>query len=307
MSEPRLIYMGGVVVDLIHRIGSLPRPGAEVLASGRRIEAAGGFNTMSAARRSGMAVAYGGHYGAGWFGAMIRKALDDEGIARLQPASPIADSGSCVVLVTADAERTFIYAPGCEFSLDAAAVARVKPDPVDWVLVSGYALAEESSGAALANWLAAIDKRSSVVFDPSPLVRNIAPGVLARVLARTKWLTCNADEAAALSETAEPRAALARLGTQICPQAAGIVLRMSADGCLLRTADGTVRHIPAHKTTAIDTTGAGDAHTGALHRRHGYGLRARSRRGARQCGSGHQRDAPRRRERAFATRDHGTS
>ncbi|MDP9136772.1 MAG: PfkB family carbohydrate kinase [Pseudomonadota bacterium] len=264
MTQTRLIYMGGVVVDLVYRIGALPAPGAEVVASGWRAEAAGGFNTMAAARRSGMAVAYGGHYGAGCFGTMIQKALDEEDIARLQAASPAADSGSCVVLVTADAERTFVYAPGCEFALDAEAVARVRPDPADWVLVSGYALAEESSGAAVADWLARIDEHARVVFDPSPLVGNIAADVLARVLRRTTWLTCNAAEAAALSGMAEPRAAAETLTSSVCRQAEGILLRMSAAGCLLRTADGTTRHIPARQTAAIDTTGAGDAHTGAF-------------------------------------------
>ncbi|MBN3729119.1 sugar kinase, partial [Burkholderia sp. Ac-20379] len=54
-AVPRLIHTGQVLVDLIMRVGALPAPGGDVLASEARFEVGGGFNVLAAARRSGMA------------------------------------------------------------------------------------------------------------------------------------------------------------------------------------------------------------------------------------------------------------
>ncbi|HEX6444683.1 MAG TPA: PfkB family carbohydrate kinase, partial [Streptosporangiales bacterium] len=45
---------------------------------------------------------------------------------------------------------------------------------------------------------------------------------------------------------------------------AGVVLRLGADGCLLREAGGTTTPIPAPRVDAVDTNGAGDVHVGAF-------------------------------------------
>jgi ribokinase len=45
---------------------------------------------------------------------------------------------------------------------------------------------------------------------------------------------------------------------------ASVVMTLGSQGALVATSDGTVTAIPAEPVTAVDTTGAGDAFTGAL-------------------------------------------
>jgi sugar/nucleoside kinase (ribokinase family) len=164
-------------------------------------------------------------------------------------------------MVTADGERSFVCAPGCEFAIGAAALANVKPRAADWVLVSGYSLAEPASGAAIADWLARAGGGFPVVFDPSPLVDRIAPDALAALLARADWLTCNGDEARMMTGADDPRDAIRRLARG---NAGGVLLRMGARGCLMQQGGAAPQLLPAFKAEAVDTTGAGDTHTGAF-------------------------------------------
>ena len=152
---------------------------------------------------------------------------------------------------------------------------------------------QERGGTALADWFAA-RQAANVVFDPSPLVRKIAPDDPARVLSRTTWLTCNADEAQALSPSPTTPRRQCGAGQRICP-GAGVVLRMSAEGCLLRLPMERLEHVRAsRRKLSIRRAPATciPAHLSPPWRPE----RARSGRDLRQRGRGHQRHAARRRE-----------
>ena len=94
MADPRFVHIGSAVVDFIYRIDRLPRPGDDLTASAFSALPGGGFNTMVAARRSGMRTAYAGKIGDGPFATMISDALKAEGIDQLLPLSRGIDSGS---------------------------------------------------------------------------------------------------------------------------------------------------------------------------------------------------------------------
>jgi sugar/nucleoside kinase (ribokinase family) len=44
----------------------------------------------------------------------------------------------------------------------------------------------------------------------------------------------------------------------------GVIVRLGSDGCLLQLRGLDVQHLPARPVQVVDTTGAGDAHTGAF-------------------------------------------
>jgi sugar/nucleoside kinase (ribokinase family) len=107
--------------------------------------------------------------------------------------------------------------------------------------------------------------------DPGPLVADIPTAVLDPVLGRCDWWSCNQREAALLTGTGDPeqaaRSLLRRTGQ------AGVIVRSGPQGCLLalREEPGvgpgpglSLSHIPAPAVTAVDTTGAGDAHSGVF-------------------------------------------
>src|SRR5690606_16426452 len=112
MTTPRLLHVGSIVVDHVYRIDALPAPGTEVTAQSYQVLPGGGFNLIVAAKRAGLAVAFGGAHGTGVNGDLIRAALKAEGIEILTAPSASMDSGVCTVLVTRDAERSFVSWPG---------------------------------------------------------------------------------------------------------------------------------------------------------------------------------------------------
>lgn len=136
----RLVHLGSTLIDHIYAVDSLPPLAGESVASAYRSTPGGGYYTLLAATRSGLAGAYGGPRGTGPNGDALRHALTDACVTMLQPPSPLADTGSCVVLLTPDAERTFVSHAGIEGTIGATL-----PDPTsfkadDWITFTGYLL-----------------------------------------------------------------------------------------------------------------------------------------------------------------------
>ena len=264
MSPPRLLHMGGAVVDLVFRIAALPSAGAESLARDFITLPGGGFNMMLAARRSGLGVAYGGGHGTGPNGSMLRAAMAEAGIACLRPPTAACDSGVCVVLVTDDAERTFVTYAGAETHATREALAPIAPAAGDWVFVSGYTASAPGAGEAMADWLDALADDVRVVFDPAPLVADIPGDILSRLLRRCTWLSCNQREAGLIAGTRLSPSQAASTILERCPQASGVVIRLGANGLILARLHLPTANVPAFAVRAVDTTGAGDTHIGAF-------------------------------------------
>lgn len=247
----RLFSIGSVVVDVLATVSALPARGGDVWASRLRMATGGGFHAMAAAARQGVDVVYAGAHGTGPFGDLARAALAAEGITVWMPPRPDVDTGVVIVMVDGGGERTFVSGRGAETTLGAADLADLVLGAGDIVLVSGYGLDD-----ALADWITSLRDDVAVAFDPGPLVR---PGPLARARARLDWVSANATEATALTGAADPVAAARLVGGR-----AGAVVRMGERGCVLAVAGAAPVALPATPVTAVDTTGAGDVHTGAF-------------------------------------------
>jgi sugar/nucleoside kinase (ribokinase family) len=255
----RLVSVGNVVLDIIATVPALPERGGDVLATGAGTAPGGSFNTMLAATRQGLPTAYAGAHGTGPFGDRIRAALRENGIEVLLEPSPDRDSGYDVALIDAGGERTFVTVFGAEGALTAGAVAGIRLGDADLVHVSGYGMLAETNARALAPWVAALPAAHLVLVDPGPLVADIPAEVLATLLARADWLSCNEREARLLSGEDDPAAAALAL----LRRARNVIVRTGPQGCLLAR-EGRVEPVPGFAVTAVDTNGAGDAHAGAF-------------------------------------------
>ncbi|WAP53908.1 PfkB family carbohydrate kinase [Streptomyces sp. S465] len=269
----RLVLVGNTIVDLVMRVPALPERGGDVVSGDTTFTTGGGFNVLAAARRLGLAAVYAGAHGTGPFGDRVRADLAREGIEVVLPALAEADTGFCVAFVDGGGERTFATSLGAEARLtetDAAAVlAALRPG--DLVQISGYGLAYPVNGPVLASLVARLPEHIRVFLDPGPLVDQIPEEVLEPVLARCDWISCNQREGRLLTGRDDPREAAAALAARLGPRT-GVLLRADAAGCWLVPPGGEALHIPGRRVTAVDSNGAGDAHTGAFLALLGHGL-----------------------------------
>ncbi|MFL1490298.1 PfkB family carbohydrate kinase [Pseudomonas antarctica] len=258
----RLLHTGQVIVDLVMALDTLPATGGDVLAQSARFEAGGGFNVMAAARRNGLPVVYLGRHGNGRFGDLACAAMRAEGVEVAQAASDGKDTGLCVSLTEATTERTFISHIGAEGDLSAEDLASVVPRADDYVYVSGYSLLLEGKAQALLDWLLALPREITVVFDPGPLVKSPDSALMIALLPRIDIWTSNGPEALAFTGASTLADALLELNRHL-PAEALLVVRDGPNGCWV-SRQGEAEHVPGFKVTAVDSNGAGDAHAGVF-------------------------------------------
>ncbi len=200
------------------------------------------------------------------FGDRVPADLAREGVELVSPPVTGLDTGFCVAFVDDDGERTFATGLGAEAQLtetDAGAVlAALRPG--DLVQISGYGLAYPVNGPVLASLVARLPEHVRVFLDPGPLIAQIPEEVLEPVLARCDWVSCNQREGRLMTGLADAREAAAGLAARLGPTT-GVLLRADTAGCWLVPPGGEApRRLPGHRVTAVDSNGAGDAHTGAF-------------------------------------------
>jgi sugar/nucleoside kinase (ribokinase family) len=261
----RLISTGSVIVDIVMVIDQLPELGGDTIASSSQLTAGGGYNTLVAARRDGLPVLFAGQYGSGPFGDVVRRALASAEIEIAQTGLAEEDSGYCVALVDRSTERTFITNVGAEGRLTRADLDRVQVRDTDTVYVTGYNLAHPDQHELLPSWVSDLPSAVRVLTDPSPLVGELNPTSLRRLLGRTDVLSTNAREAMIMTSAATLAEAADALTGRIRPGGHAVV-RDGANGCWVAgpsVPDGPVL-VPGFAVEAVDSNGAGDAHGGVL-------------------------------------------
>jgi sugar/nucleoside kinase (ribokinase family) len=264
MNQPpeRLVFAGEALVDLLMWVPALPERGGDMLAESSSVQVGGGFNIMAAAARQGLPVVYAGGHGTGPWGDKVRAALAAEGIAVLRPPDPDTDTGFDVALVESGGERTFVTSLGAEALRTPGAWDPVRGGVGDAGYVSGYGLVAPGSGAILAAWAAGLPAEVLLFVDPGPLIADIPAAVLGPVLSRCDWWSCNQREAALLTGAGDPAEAARRLAGRT--GRAGVIVRAGSSGCVLALRAAKPDLIPAPAVVAVDTTGAGDAHSGVF-------------------------------------------
>ena len=259
---PKMLHTGQVIIDLVMAVEKLPQIGGDVLAQSAGFEAGGGFNVMAAAVRNGLPVVYLGRHGTGRFGDLARQAMNAEGIqiGLRKPAS--RDTGLCVALTDASAERSFVSYIGAEGEISEADLNSVAALAGDYVYLSGYSLLQKGKAQALLDWTLALPSTINVVFDPGPLVESPEAPLTQALLPRIDVWTSNTVEALRFTGAAGIGAAMERLA-EVLPEKALIVVRDGPQGCWIQQR-GERRQVPGFAVRAVDSNGAGDAHAGVL-------------------------------------------
>ncbi|MBC3779115.1 PfkB family carbohydrate kinase [Pseudomonas sp. SWRI99] len=259
---PKLLHTGQVIIDLVMAVEKLPQIGGDVLAQSAGFEAGGGFNVMAAAARNGLPVVYLGRHGSGRFGDLARQAMNAEGI-RIGIRKPaLRDTGLCVALTDASAERSFISYIGAEGEVTEEDLNSVAAEAGDYVYLSGYSLLHAGKAQALLDWTQALPATVHVVFDPGPLVESPDSPLMQALLPRIDVWTSNSVEALRFTGAEDIAVALDRLAGHL-PANVLMVVRDGPQGCWIHQA-GERRHVPGFAVHAVDSNGAGDAHAGVF-------------------------------------------
>ncbi|CAI8838361.1 PfkB family carbohydrate kinase [Pseudomonas serbica] len=259
---PKMLHTGQVIIDLVMAVDKLPQAGGDVLAQSASFQAGGGFNVMAAAQRNGLPVVYLGRHGTGRFGDLAREAMNAEGI-RIGIADPAErDTGLCVAITDASAERSFVSYIGAEGELTAEDLASVPTEAGDYVYVSGYSLLHVGKAQPLVNWVLTLPQGVNVVFDPGPLVDSPDAPLMQALLPRIDVWTSNSVEALKITDSTDIAQALDGL-LGFLPRNVLMVVRDGPQGCWIDQ-HGERRHVPGFKVKAVDSNGAGDAHAGVF-------------------------------------------
>lgn len=258
-SRADVVVVGSVNRDYVCRVDTLPVPGETILGGEASVGSGGkGGNQAVAASRLGARTALVARVGRDSDGRALVEELDTAGVDTSHVVATDTRTGMAFVIVDARGENSIVVAPGANERLEAEAAA----DAVREVLSRGGVLvtqAEIPAATSAAAVLAAVEAGCRVVV-------NLAPyrPIDERLLAHCDPLVVNEAEAGGLlgreiRGTDQARAAVADLAGRT----RSAVVTVGAEGAVVGHAD-RVEHVPVESVRAVDTTGAGDAFTGAL-------------------------------------------
>ena len=271
-SVGRVVLMGQILVDRVLQGAGPIYGGGYERARDAGTHVGGGFNALVAARRMRAEAISLSPIGTGPHASLITDALAREGIVDAGPRVEGADNGFCVALIDSRAERTFISTKGAETMTPANAWADFvrTMNPGDVLYIDGYLMDHPANREAAEAALRVLPEDVRVVLDVSPVI-GIPDG-----LPPTSLISMSTSEAASLWRHADRKAINVRswLPAEDAPIAMAtllqhdVVVRAGKDGAYFTrytdSAELTSAHVPPLSVEAIDTNGAGDAHTGVL-------------------------------------------
>ena len=272
----RVVLMGQILVDLAVRGKAPPSPGGDVWAIDEGMHVGGGFNALVAARRMGAEAVSLSPIGDGPYSSLIQAALTREGITDLGPRIAGIDNGFCIAFIDSTGERTFISTKGAETMAPASAWADFvrTMHPGDVLYVDGYLMDHPANREAAEAALRVLPEGVRVLLDVSPVIGipSALPsdGVIVSMNHReAQEIAQQRGDSSVRDRCREPReAARAMLSLLGRP----VLVRAGAEGAYIgrpaqpetnTTADEVIA-IPTPRVEAIDTNGAGDAHSGVL-------------------------------------------
>ena len=219
-------------------------------------------NTILGVAQFGGKAAYAGKTAADELGEFFVKDLREAGVTIEVPPADDGHTGTCVVLITEDAERTMLTHLGVSATLTDHDVVNRDLDAAEWVYVEGYLFStpenQLAARAAIREAKQAGVKVALTVSDPF-LVNAHKADFLELIGGPVDLLFCNLEEARGLTGKQNAKDCAGELAAY----GPRVALTMGAEGSLLVDPLG-LEHVPGVPVKAIDTTGAGDMYAAGV-------------------------------------------
>lgn len=227
-------------------------------------QASGGSaaNTTVAFSALGGTAFYACRVGNDELGSIYLNGLNDAGITTSTKSISEGVTGTCMVLVSEDSERTMHTFLGITAELTDTQIDFSALNTAKWLYIEGYLSTSDSARLAVrqARKIAKANgvKIALTLSDPA-MVQYARQGLNELMDDGVDLLFCNEQEALMYTETNDIDAALAKL--KLLSQS--IVITMGENGALISNAQETF-NVAGRKVVAVDTNGAGDAFSGSF-------------------------------------------
>ncbi|AXY59963.1 adenosine kinase [Acinetobacter sp. WCHAc010052] len=227
-------------------------------------QASGGSaaNTTVAFTALGGTAFYGCRVGNDDLGKIYLDGLNDAGIQTAGKSVSEGVTGTCMVLVSPDSERTMHTYLGITAELTDQQIDFTALKTAEWLYIEGYLSTSDSARQAVkqARQIARENnvKIALTLSDPA-MVQYARTGLDELLDDGVDLLFCNQQEALMYTETDNIEQALAKLHLK----SKYTVITLSSEGALISDTEHSFQ-VPGRQVTAVDANGAGDAFAGAF-------------------------------------------
>ena len=255
----RIVVLGDVMVDVVAHLSGPLAAASDAPATIRLHGGGSAANAAAWLAAAGANPVLIGCVGDDERGRHAHGELGRSGVDARLAVDPDLPTGTCIVLVGRDGERTMVPDAGANDGLKEADLADELLGPGSHLHVAGYALLREGSRLAARDAIrrasrvgmsVSVDPSSSALLSPEFLDWADGAGVLLP----------NVPEAEALTGESEPERAARALAKRFDE----VIVTLGPDGALW-TDGSEVLRVPAEPVeTVTDSTGAGDAFAAGL-------------------------------------------
>ncbi|MEO8467067.1 MAG: adenosine kinase [Gammaproteobacteria bacterium] len=219
-------------------------------------------NSIIAFSQLGGQAGFIGCVGDDRYGLFYTQEFEELGIDIGNPIMVGEGTGTCVCLITPDAERTMRTCLAVSSHLAARHVDEKRIADSDWLFIEGYVFANPETGQTAIKRAIEVAKKNGTkvaITCSDAFIVHVFGDALREALKSADLFFCNESEACAVTGASTAADAFSKL-KGIVPSA---VVTNGPHGAFIRYA-GTEVQVPAFPSTPKDLTGAGDMFAGAF-------------------------------------------
>jgi sugar/nucleoside kinase (ribokinase family) len=261
-ARGRVVVCGDVINDVLVKPADGITPGSDTPATIQACPGGAAANQAAWMAHLGAQVTFAGRVGAR-DAAYHRHALASLGVRTHLAEDDQADTGTIVIMVAPDGERTMFTDRGANLRLRRSDLPGDLFDDAAVLHLTGYTFCDPAL-LEVALWLLgeARSRGVAVSIDPASaaFLARMEPGAFLRWTEGAAVCFPNRDEAAVLAGEADP----VTMATRLTRNYGLVLLKLGAQGCVLAVPGEAPVPIPAHPAPARDSTGAGDAFCAAF-------------------------------------------
>jgi len=219
-------------------------------------------NSVIAFSQLGGSAAFIGCVGDDRYGLFYSSEFEELGIDIGNPIIVNEATGTCLCLITPDAERTMRTCLAVSSHLSARHVEERRIENSEWLFIEGYVFANPETGQTAIREAIKIAKKHGTkiaITCSDAFVAQVFGEPLNEALKDADLFFCNEGEACAVAKTTNAEEAFNKLKGKL----PSLVVTNGPHGAYIRH-NGEEAHVPAFPSEPKDLTGAGDMFAGAF-------------------------------------------